>query len=744
MAIKKGGDVAATNLLAKTDRRMYLVFLALLALVPLAFSRTPIEWIAPQIRGITFDQFDIAKLVTLRFLTLLILAFWAIKVWRARDAKLRFTVLDFTVIGFLLFATLSTIFSVHFPTSLQGKFKRYEGLLTYINYALLYFLALQTFYSEKRLRTFAKVMALTGGLIAVYGVMQFAGYDVFQWAQLPFEKHRSFSTFGNPDLLAGYLVLALPFSIACLLLEEGWRQLAGFFRRFALVIKNIPAWLRERKNAPKNRKNLDPAGWQATLGSEDWRAQMWGYLWGGRDPIIYSITTALIAINLITSLVRGAWIATGVMLFGIFLFLVIGTITKHVRKGALIGVGVTVAVIVLICGVVSASSEKLGDPNLNVINRLQSVTKLGEGSVASRIEIWKAAANIVKARPVLGWGPDTFRLASERYETAKYVQTGAGKTVSDNAHDYILQLAAGPGVPALVFFLILTVSIMIMGSVAVFRRQDDGFIIQLAFLSAAVGYFIHLLAGVSVIGSTSIFWVILGALAGESFLARERSFNPKEAFNAVIIGLAVVTSAVSFIYAGSMFIGDYYYAMGLSQQSVDPQVTINDYEAAAALYPNGRYYDSLGTYYLQLNQDRNDPQLLDKAIYWLDKAAAFEPLEADHQVFLANAYLVNPAPDRIAKARAILQATLNDIRPRSVPALFLLGEADRLSARYADAVKNYQEVLKYDPTYENGMLALGNAYEAMGDKKAALASYKRAVAFNPRERRALDGVKRVQ
>jgi NADH-quinone oxidoreductase subunit H len=43
-------------------------------------------------------------------------------------------------------------------------------------------------------------------IVAGYGLLQFAGLEFVQWGTLPFETNRAFSTYGNPDLLGGFLI----------------------------------------------------------------------------------------------------------------------------------------------------------------------------------------------------------------------------------------------------------------------------------------------------------------------------------------------------------------------------------------------------------------------------------------------------------------------------------------------------------------------------------------------------------
>ena len=68
-------------------------------------------------------------------------------------------------------------------------------------------------------------MFWAGVVVAAYGVLQSLGRDIVQWGKLPFEANRAFSTYGNPDLLGGFLMFSVFISIGLALSEErlSWR-----------------------------------------------------------------------------------------------------------------------------------------------------------------------------------------------------------------------------------------------------------------------------------------------------------------------------------------------------------------------------------------------------------------------------------------------------------------------------------------------------------------------------------------
>jgi len=173
---------------------------------------------------ITYDQFDIIKVFMQRVLALVALGAW---VWdiALRGGKIRHTPIDWLILAFLAWVTVSTIFSIHPPTAFFGKYRRFEGLLSFINYAVIYFLVVQMADRPSRIRQIAQALFWSGLFVAGYGVLQSLGIDPNSWGQLPFEANRAFSTYGNPDLLGGFLMFSTFISLGLALAEPkvNWR-----------------------------------------------------------------------------------------------------------------------------------------------------------------------------------------------------------------------------------------------------------------------------------------------------------------------------------------------------------------------------------------------------------------------------------------------------------------------------------------------------------------------------------------
>ena len=332
--------------------------------LPLAMTRLDflgIGW-GPTHVQLTADAFDLPKAAILWALAVVGMTVWA---WRALNGRstLFHTRIFWAVLALLGWIVLATVLSVHPPTSLLGKYARFEGLISFFSYAALFFLAVQVLRTAGQRRALARSAVLAGALVAFYGVLQYLGLDPITWGQLPFASGRAFSTFGNPDLLGTYLVLPLLVAPALALTE-------------------------------------DRTGWR----------------------VAYGLCFFLLAAAWVVAFTRGAWIG-GIV--GLAL-LTVAVVRGRVRllAGDLVSLAVAVGVVaVLVVRSLGSSSEVT-----NVASRFRSILDTGSGSALTRREIWKSALEMVRDRPLVGHGPDTFRLVFRQYETAAYSRA-AGSTV---------------------------------------------------------------------------------------------------------------------------------------------------------------------------------------------------------------------------------------------------------------------------------------------------------------------------
>jgi len=203
------------------ERLAWWALLGLVFCVPLATSNW--TWLGFQV-PFTFDQFDIIKVFVMRAFLVVGLAAWA---WHIlfNGGKIRFSWVFYLVVAFIIWTLLTTITSIHPETALFGKYRRFEGLMSFITYAGVFFLGVQLLDRMSRIKKMAQTFFWSAVIVNGYGIMQFLGVDPNLWGALPFEANRAFSTFGNPNFLGGFTVFSLGVSLGLVLSEQRptWR-----------------------------------------------------------------------------------------------------------------------------------------------------------------------------------------------------------------------------------------------------------------------------------------------------------------------------------------------------------------------------------------------------------------------------------------------------------------------------------------------------------------------------------------
>lgn len=116
------------------------------------------------------------------------------------------------------------------------------GLAKLVVYVFAYFLFVGCFQNNPRQRSVATFAMLTAGalLVSLYGLYQFKHHvaPLATWEDPTIEDKavRVFSTLGNPNLLAGYLVPIIPISFVLSAISFSWR---GFWRWLSVPLLGI-------------------------------------------------------------------------------------------------------------------------------------------------------------------------------------------------------------------------------------------------------------------------------------------------------------------------------------------------------------------------------------------------------------------------------------------------------------------------------------------------------------------------
>jgi O-antigen ligase len=128
---------------------------------------------------------------------------------------------DIPLVAFVVLNVAASAHSIDGRQSLYGERLQYQGLLTLLLYVGWFYIARSSVADLTGLRRLACAIAAGGALVAAYGLVQRWGLDPIWDGFLP--GGRVFSSIGQSNALAAYLVLAIPLTAA------------GLFGRRALV-----------------------------------------------------------------------------------------------------------------------------------------------------------------------------------------------------------------------------------------------------------------------------------------------------------------------------------------------------------------------------------------------------------------------------------------------------------------------------------------------------------------------------
>ena len=200
-------------------RLRQVVLVILLVAIPSTFDPT------------TVDIENLPRLVLLLVAAVLIVGIWAVDAvwsrWRPRRLVNGF---QWVLLAIVVWFGVTTLTSVEPRLSLLGQYGSYEGFLLLAALAVLAYALAECFKADFLPALFRMVVASTVPIL-VYGLIQVYGFDVDKTSKLDFVTwphafHNVFTTFGNPNHMAGFLVTVLPLgAVTAVVAKRRWLRL---------------------------------------------------------------------------------------------------------------------------------------------------------------------------------------------------------------------------------------------------------------------------------------------------------------------------------------------------------------------------------------------------------------------------------------------------------------------------------------------------------------------------------------
>lgn len=448
-----------------SPRLPWYCLLAAVVLVPVAVGVLPLSGFR-----LTLNVFVQAKLIVLALAIGLTLGSWT--ALSLKNGPLYSGRALFPLAVFIAVATASAMFGIDRRIALFGDFEQGVGLLVLMLCTLTAFLVTQLVRGETTLHTLTSAVIFTAAGIAAIGlVQQLLGVDMLgvfgAWTE---EKPtylllRGFGTIGNPDTYAAYL--AIPVVLAFSRVRRATTRREVTIRGSCLVVI-LASFV-----AAQTRGAL--IGVALGLASYEYAERILARRVGQAGHKRQGTTRPA----------RQTWLllASGV------------------------GLGVVLAVALSGGNQWAATYADFSKRFLNV----EAYTSLG-----GRIPLWVAAVRIMAAHPLLGVGPDSFRLGWYPVRELSTVSS-AGLVITD-PHSLPLLIGSTMGVAGLLAALYLSASTLRTGlrtiqQPAVSRESGADY---RAWLAATLALLITMLASLSSISIMFALFVGFGVLIAPS------------------------------------------------------------------------------------------------------------------------------------------------------------------------------------------------------------------------------------
>ncbi len=630
------------------------LFLTLIFFTPLIFTQSNSE------------LFELPKMYFVYLTTTLIVTFHLINVFQKKVPLLKRTFLDIPLILFFISQIISTIYSIDPHTSFFGYYSRLNGgLLSLICYSLLYWI-LSVYIDSNLKKRIINFSLLSAFLVSIYAIAQHFGIDKNWWVQDV--QSRVFSTLGQPNWLAAYLAIILPFSVYKFL----------------------------------NSKTLIHKSYFLLLTSIFYISILFTKSKSGLAAVAISLII-YIAIYLLQNIKKSAKTAIITSIIIVLVFLIPSLLINNPLKDYIF-------------------PNKQTSPTENQSSKIL-ITSSGD----IRKIVWTGAINLWKKFPVFGTGVETFAYSYYWTRPVEHNLTSEWDYLYNKAHNEYINYLATTGIVGLAtyLFLILVVLIKIFKT---FSPETKN--LSLVIFSSYLTILITNFAGFSVV-ITSLFFFLLPVFLTEN-KEDLTSKDIKTKFNPLIILLILISflsikKIILFYLADIAYSqAENYDSRNDYQTALSFTLASHQYNPKEPLYT-----DKIATIYSKIALNTEKQEDIDQAINYSDLTIKISPANVNFWKQRAQTYLYLSGVDSkyfSDSISALGKASL--LAPTDAKIYYSLGQFLETASLQEEAIPHYQKAIELKTNYDHAYFALGKIYLSQKENKLAKENLQKAVDYS--------------
>lgn len=394
----------------------------------------------------THDVFEINKITA--FQILLLPAFAALLVHKVVNHNWRWrpSPLWAPVAAVGLTSLLSTLVSNNSLTSVLGVYEDYEGIITIAAYLMLWVLVHQTTTTFQHVKKYLYMVVIAGTLATAYGIAQNYGIDFIRWNPTTYSAARMFGSLGNPNFLAAYGLMTLPVA---------WM--------FFIINQRVSS------------------------------------------KLLFLMMTVTMAVAIFFTKSRGAvyGLAVEMLVFAAYL------VYDYLHSGRLVQENKRWLVVFAVMACLTLLAPQVRQTVKTTIGRTLNTLNVSEIKMTPRLYIWKSALKMIKDKPLLGSGLDTFQITFPKYRLPLYWQLEWNGT-PEKAHNFFLQIGATTGLLGLGAWLWLLITYFAIVVRQLRRLEGTRRHLAVAIALAQLGFLVQDQFNFTVVAYGSLFWFFLG------------------------------------------------------------------------------------------------------------------------------------------------------------------------------------------------------------------------------------------
>jgi O-antigen ligase len=359
-----------------------------------------------------------------------------------------------------------------------------------------------------------------------------------------------------------------------------------------------------------------------------------------------------------------------------------------------------------------------------------TVTPIGPRIVAvfaedaqGRVDEWRMGVAVVADNPLLGVGPEGYRIAFPSVVDAEYERRYTRQAAPDRAHNGALDTAAMFGLPGLIAYL-AAAGFLIRRSGQAVKSQSP---LLVGFGAAVIGYLVQQQFLFPIAEIDVIFWLFAGIVVASTGPLGSVEKPP------VLVGIVLGSMAVVTLIGGTLDVLADHRVLEAQRQ---PEVASTATDRATTLRP-----DSI-RYWLAAADARAADGELQAAGGRIDRALSVSPLDpillaAKGRILLGIADSTG-SDDDIDRAVAFYEELLA-VDPHNGQNQLRAGTGLVLAGEFEDAERAFLAAADLAPSSSVPFSNLARLYLASGDLDDAVDAYHRALLIDPTAP-GLDGI----